>query len=85
MDFVIGLPLTKGIKNSIWVVVDKLTKSPRFILTKDSWSLKQLTKAYVGNIVKLHRVPKEVVSDCDPSFTSHFWKRIQTAFRTILK
>ncbi|XP_074304953.1 uncharacterized protein LOC141639807 [Silene latifolia] len=47
----------------IWVIVDRLTKSPHFIPMKDTWNKAELAKAYVKNVVKLHGVPKDIVSD----------------------
>ena len=85
MDFVTGLPTTSSGKNAIWVVVDKLTKSARFIAMKETWSMDQLADAYVREVVRLHGVPKDFVSDRDSRFLSRFWKKLQQAFGTMLK
>ncbi|XP_057250001.1 transposon Ty3-I Gag-Pol polyprotein [Beta vulgaris subsp. vulgaris] len=85
MDFVMGLPLTKSAKNAIWVIVDRLTKSARFIAMKDTWSMQQLASAYVREVVRLHGVPKDIVSDRDSIFLSKLWERLQQPFGTLLK
>ena len=85
MDFVVGLPRTPSGKNSIWVIVDRLTKSAHFLPVNNTDSLGKLTRLYVKEIVRLHGVPKSIVSDRDPRFTSHFWKSLQAALGTKLK
>ncbi|XP_052479587.1 uncharacterized protein LOC128034785 [Gossypium raimondii] len=54
MDFVSGLPFMRTKKDSVWVIVDRLTKSAHFILVCTDYSLQKLTKLYVSKIVKLH-------------------------------
>jgi len=85
MDFVGGLPLTRSGKDKIWVIVDRLTKTARFIAIKDTWTMTQLTKAYVSQVVKHHGVPKDIVSDRDSRFLSQFWQALQAALGTTLK
>ena len=72
MDFVTGLPRSRGGMDTIWVVVDRLTKSAVFIPMKLNWSMQQLAQAYVRNVVKRFGVPKDIVSDRDSRFLSHF-------------
>lgn len=84
MDFVVGLPRSKRGNDSIWVIVDRLTKTARFIPVKKTWGAKQLAEAYVREIIRLHGVPKTIVSDRDAKFMSHFWKELQEAFGTTL-
>ena len=54
MDFVVGRPKTLGKSNSIWVVVDKLTKSAHFILVRVYFNAEQLAQIHVKEILKLH-------------------------------
>ncbi|XP_074266975.1 uncharacterized protein LOC141590271 [Silene latifolia] len=68
MDFIVGLPKSQRGNNMIWVIVDRLTKLAHFIPMKDTWSKAELAKAYVKNVVKLHGVPKDIVSDRDSSY-----------------
>ena len=72
MDFVTGLPLTQRKHDSVWVIVDMLTKSAHFILVRIDYSMDQLTELYVDEIFRLHGVPLSIVSDRDPRFTSRF-------------
>ena len=92
MDFTCGLPRTRRGNDSIWVVVDRLTKTAHFIPLKMSGkstantttSLEKLARIYVKEIVRLHGIPVSIVSDRDPRFTSRFWRRLQAAFGTKL-
>ena len=85
MDFVTGLPNTSNGNNTVWVIVDRLTKSAHFIPMKNTFSLEKLTKLYVKNIIRLHGTPVSIVSDRDARFTSRFWKSLQTVLGTELK
>ncbi|KAJ4982334.1 hypothetical protein NE237_033171 [Protea cynaroides] len=74
IDFVTGLPLTLRVVDTVWVNVDRLTKTACFIAIRPQYTLERLAKLYVDNIVRLHGVPKSIVSDRDPCFTSKFWE-----------
>ena len=76
MDFVLGFPLTQQKHDSVWVIVDKLTKSAHFQPVRMDYSMDRLTELYVKEIVRLHSVPLSIVSDRDPGFTSRFWKEL---------
>jgi hypothetical protein len=80
MDFVIGLLRTNGQKNTIWVIVDRLTKSAHFIPINEKDPLEKLSKIYMEEIVRLHGVLAGIVSDRDPRFTSKFWDRMQKMY-----
>ncbi|XP_074318508.1 uncharacterized protein LOC141655321 [Silene latifolia] len=71
--------------NMIWVIVDRLTKTTHFIPMKDIWSKAELAKADVKNIVKLHGIPKDIVSDRDSRFISKYWQELQECIGTTLK
>jgi hypothetical protein len=85
MDFIVGLPRTPRGNNMIWVIVDRLTKSAHFIPMKDIWSKKELAMAYRKHVLKLHGVPKDIVSDRDSRFISKFWQELQKSLGTKLK
>ena len=85
MDFVSGFPLTEQKHDSVWVIVDRLTKSAHFIPVKIDYSMDRLAELYIDEIVRLHGVPLSIVSDRDPRFTSRFWKELQSALGTKLK
>jgi len=79
MDFVTSLPNTSRGNDTIWVIVDRLTKSAHFIPINISFLVSQLADIYICEIVNLHGVPSSIVSDRDPRFTSRFWKSLQEA------
>ncbi|KAL5556863.1 hypothetical protein UlMin_039099 [Ulmus minor] len=85
MDFVMGLPKTLKGYNSIWVIVDRLTKSAHFLPVKNTYKMEQYAKLYVQEIVRLHGIPLSIVSDRDPKFTSTFWKSLHKAMGTRLR
>ena len=85
MDFVGGLPKTVGLRDSVWVIVDRYTKSAHFLPVKSTYTVEQYEELYVREIVRLHGVPKSIVSDRDPIFTSKFWGALQRAMGTQLK
>lgn len=84
MDFVTGLPNTLKGSDTIWVIIDRLTKSTHFIPIKISFSFQRLTEIYIDNIVKLYGIPSCIVSDRDPRFTSRFWGSLQESLGTRL-
>jgi hypothetical protein len=85
MDFILGLPKTPTGEDSIWVVVDRLTKSAHFIPIKVKDPIEKLVRLYVQNVVRLHGVPSAIISDRDSRFTSRFWQSHQKEMGTELK
>jgi len=85
MDFVVALPRTPRKYDSIWVVVDRLTKSAHFIPVKTNYTAQKYAEVYIAEIVRLHGVPTSIISDRDPKFTSHFWQALQEALGTKLR
>jgi hypothetical protein len=63
MDFIVRLPHTQAGYDSIWVIVDRLTKVTHFIPIKTTYAGARLAKLYMSWIVCLHEVPKKIVSD----------------------
>ena len=84
MDFVVGLPKTRKGNNSIWVIVDRLTKVAHYLPVRTNYGGGKLAQLYVDNIVKLHGVPSRIVSDRGTQFTSKFWKSLHKAMGTKL-
>jgi hypothetical protein len=70
MDFIVGLPRTQSGYDSIWVIVDQLTKVTHFIPIKMTYTGPQLVESYMSRIVYLHGVPKKIVFDRGTQFTS---------------
>ncbi|GJR26592.1 putative reverse transcriptase domain-containing protein [Tanacetum coccineum] len=84
MDFVLGLPRTPSGYDSIWVIVDRLTKSAHFLPMKKTDSIEKLAQLYLKEIVCKHVIPTSIISDRDSLFTSRFWKSLQKAMGTQL-
>jgi hypothetical protein len=85
MDFIVGLPRTQKGYNSIWVVVDRLTKVAHFIPVSTTYSGARLAELYISRIVCLHGVPKKIISDRGSQFTSRFWEQLHDSLDTKLR
>jgi hypothetical protein len=83
MDFIEGLPKSEGY-SVILVVVDRLTKIAHFIPVKHPYTTVSIAKVFLDNIVKLHGLPKTIVTDRDTIFVSHFWKELFKLYRVDL-
>nr|ASR75330.1 retrotransposon protein [Oryza rufipogon] len=70
--------------DSIWVIVDRLTKTARFIPVKTNYSSAKLAELYMTRIVCLHGIPKRIISDRGTQFTSHFWEKVHEALGSYL-
>nr|GEU33996.1 reverse transcriptase domain-containing protein [Tanacetum cinerariifolium] len=84
MDFVTKLPRTQSGNDTIWVVVDRLTKSAHFLPTKKTDPMDKLARLYLKEVVTRHGIPVLIICDRDPRFTSNFWKAFQKAMGTRL-
>lgn len=84
MDFITKLPKTQRGNDTIWVIVDRLTKSAHFLAIKESSSAEKLAEIFIREIVTKHGVPVSIVSDRDTRFTSRFWERFQGEMGTRL-
>jgi transposase InsO family protein len=85
IDFIVGLPRTQWRYDSIWVIVDRLTKVAHFIPIKTTYYRPQLAELYMSRIVCLHGVLKKTVSDRGTQFTSKFWERLHETLDTQLR
>nr|GEX17844.1 reverse transcriptase domain-containing protein [Tanacetum cinerariifolium] len=84
MDFVTKLPRMSSGYDTIWVIVDRLTKSAHFLPMREDDSMDKLTKLYLKEAVTRHGIPISIISDRDPMFASNFKRVFQKALGTRL-
>ncbi|GJT69391.1 reverse transcriptase domain-containing protein [Tanacetum coccineum] len=84
MDFISKLPRTSSGHDSIWVIVDRLTKLAHFLAIREDYKIERLARLYINEIVARHGVPVSIISDRDSYFTSRFWQSLQKALGTRL-
>jgi hypothetical protein len=84
MDFIVDLPLTARKKDSIWVIVDRLTKTAHVIAVHTTYSVQQYAEFYMDQIVHLHGTPKTIISDRGTQFVAHFWEQLHECLGTKL-
>jgi hypothetical protein len=72
MDFNVGLPNTSQKHDSIWVIIDRLTKTAHFFLVHTTYYAKKYAEVYLDQIVRLHGVPKTIISDRGAQFIARF-------------
>nr|GFB54393.1 putative reverse transcriptase domain-containing protein [Tanacetum cinerariifolium] len=84
MDFVTKLPRTSSGYDTIWVIVDRLTKSAHILPMREDDYMDKLTKLYLKEVVTRHGIPISIIFDRDPRFASNFWRAFQKALGTRL-
>ncbi|GJT91497.1 putative reverse transcriptase domain-containing protein [Tanacetum coccineum] len=84
MDFITKLPKTTNGYDTIWVIVDRLTKSAHFLLMRENDPMDKLMRLYMKEVVTRHGVPVSIISERDGRFTSLFWKALHEALGTRL-
>ncbi|KAI3712190.1 hypothetical protein L1987_70740 [Smallanthus sonchifolius] len=84
MDFITKLPRTSSGYDSIWVIIERLTKSAYFLPIREDYRVEKLARIYIDEIASRNGVPLDIISDRDTRFTSRFWQSLQTAFGTRL-
>ncbi|GJT46958.1 putative reverse transcriptase domain-containing protein [Tanacetum coccineum] len=84
MDFVTKFPRTSSGHDTIWVIMDRLTKSAHFLPMREDYKMERLARLYLNEIVARHGVPISIISDRDSRFTSRFWQSMQEALGTRL-
>jgi len=84
MDFIVDLPNTSQKHDSIWVIVDRLTKTAHFIPVHTTYTAKKYAEIYLDRIVCLHGVPKTIIYDHGTQFVARFWEQLQESLGTKL-
>ncbi|GKC33299.1 putative reverse transcriptase domain-containing protein [Tanacetum coccineum] len=84
MDFITKLPKTANGYDTIWVIIDRLTKSAHFLPIRETDPMENLMKLYMKEVVTRHGVPISIISDRDGRFTLLFWKALHKALETRL-
>jgi hypothetical protein len=84
MDFIIGLPLTAQKFDSIWVIVDRLSKSAHSIPVHTNYNVQKYAGFYIAHVLCLHGVPKMIICDRGSQFVTHFWEQLHASLGTHL-
>ncbi|GJT76953.1 putative reverse transcriptase domain-containing protein [Tanacetum coccineum] len=84
MDFISKLPKSSQGYDTIWVIVDRLTKFAIFVPMRETDPLEKLARRYLKEVVTRHGIPVSIICDCDPRFVSNFWRSLQKALGTNL-
>jgi hypothetical protein len=82
MDFIVGLPNTSRHHDSIWVTVDRLTKTAHFLPVHTTHRAEKYAEIYIDQIVRLHGIPRTTVSDRGTPFVTRFWEQLQESLGT---
>nr|GEW99884.1 transposon Ty3-G Gag-Pol polyprotein [Tanacetum cinerariifolium] len=84
MDFITKLPKSSQGYYTIWVIIDRLTKSVIFVPMRETNHIEKLTRMYLKEVVTRHKIPALIIFDRDPRFASNFWRSLQKALDTSL-
>jgi hypothetical protein len=84
MDFIVGLLWTAHKHNSIWVIVDRLTKSAQFVPVNSNYNVQKFAEIYIARVLCLHGDPKMIISDRGSQFIAHFWEQLHASLGTHL-
>jgi hypothetical protein len=84
MDFIVGLPRNAKGYDSIWVIIDRLTKIAHFLPVKTYYPVLTYAELYIARILSLHGIPKTIVSDRGPQFVSKLWEELHKSLGTKL-
>jgi hypothetical protein len=84
MDFIVGLPMTARKFDSIWVIVDRLSKSAHFIPINTKYRVENYAEIYITHVIRLHGIPKTIISDQGSQFVARFWEQLHSSLETHL-
>jgi hypothetical protein len=84
MDFIVGLPMTARKFDSIWVIVDRLSKFAHFIPINTKYRVEKYAEIYITHVIRLHGIPKTIISDRGSQFVARFWEQLHSSLETHL-
>jgi hypothetical protein len=84
MDFIMGLPMTAHKFDSIWVIMDQLSKFAHFIPVNTNYKVQKYAEIYIACVLCLHGVRKMIISDRGSQFIAHFWEQLHASLGTHL-
>jgi hypothetical protein len=84
MDFIVGLPMMARKFDSIWVIVDRLSKSAYFIPVNTKYRVEKYAEIYIAHVICLHRISKMIISDRGSQFVARFWEQLHSSLGTHL-
>jgi hypothetical protein len=84
MNFIMDLPRTSHGYNSIWVIMDRLTKSAHFLPVATTYRVGQYAELYISHLVCYHGIPKTIIFDGGSIFVAHFWEQLHECLGTHL-
>nr|GEY82289.1 reverse transcriptase domain-containing protein [Tanacetum cinerariifolium] len=84
MDFITKLPKMSSGYDTVWVIIDRLTKSVHFLPIRENDPMERLTRLYMKEVVTRHKMPVSIICDRDGRFTSNFWRSFKKALGTCL-
>jgi hypothetical protein len=84
IDFIVGLPMMARKFDSIWVIVDRLSKSAHFIPINTKYRVEKYAKIYIAHVICLHEVLKTIISDRGSQFVARFSEQLHAPLKTHL-
>jgi hypothetical protein len=82
MNFIVGLPNNSRHHDSIWVIVDRLTKTAHFLPVHTTHKAERYVEIYIDQIVRFHGIPRTIISDRGTPFVACFWEQLQKSLGT---
>jgi hypothetical protein len=84
MDYIVGLPMMARKFDSIWVIMDRLSKSTHFIPVNTNYKVQKYAEIYIAHVLCVHGVPKTIISDQGSQFVARFWEQLHASLGTRL-